>query len=36
MNRHSHLDRGIITISPDGTDLRVLMEIDEDWQPRAR
>ena len=29
-------DRGIITISPDGTDLRVLMEIDAAGQPRAR
>lgn len=26
-------DRGIITVSPDGTDLRVLMEIDTDGQP---
>ena len=28
-------DRGIITISPDGTNLRVLLEIDADGQPRA-
>ncbi len=26
-------DRGLITVSPDGTDLRVLMEIDADGQP---
>ena len=28
-------DRGIITISPDGSDLRVLLEIDADGQPHA-
>ena len=29
-------DVGLITISPDGSDLRVLLEIDADGQPRVR